>query len=60
MPKLPKSLKGSNIRTETRFKKALTVKGTLSYHCMIPITKKKAKAKHFSSQTNSTDVKVMT
>ena len=47
-------------KLEARFKKALTVKGTLSYHCIIPITKKKAKVKHFSSQTNSTDVKIMT
>lgn len=47
-------------KLEARFKKAVTVKGTLSFHCIIPMTKKKAKVKHFSSQINSTDVKIMT
>ena len=46
-------------KLETRFKMALTVKGTFKYHCVIPITEKKATAKHFSLQKHSAVVKVM-
>ena len=46
-------------KIETRFKMALTVKGTFKHHCMIPITGKKATAKHFSLQKHSAVVKVM-
>ena len=48
-----------DIKLETRFKMALTVKRTFKYHCMIPITEKKATAKHFSLQKHSAVVKVM-
>ena len=46
-------------RLETRFKMALPVKGTFGYHCMIPITEKKATAKHFSLQQHSAVVNLM-
>lgn len=33
---------------ETRFKKAMTIKGTLGFHCIIPLSKNKLQAKQFS------------
>ena len=35
---------------ETRFKNAVTVKGTLRFHCIIPIEKNKVRVKNFSLQ----------
>lgn len=46
-------------KLKTRFDKAITIKGTLAYHCMIPITQKTAKAKHFSLQEQFKQVRVM-
>ena len=46
-------------KLETRFKLAKTVKGTLAYHCIIPITKNKAKAKQFSLQKHATEFIIM-
>lgn len=46
-------------KLETRFQMALTVKGILTYHSIIPISDKKAKAKHFSLQDTSFEVPVM-
>lgn len=48
-------------KLEARFRKAITVKGTLKFHCIIPIAENKVQAKHFSLQpeTDSVNVKVM-
>ena len=46
-------------KLEVRFQITVTVKGTLGYHCILPITKKKVKAKHFSLQDQATLVAVM-
>ncbi|CAH0550783.1 unnamed protein product [Brassicogethes aeneus] len=46
-------------KLEIRFTKAVTVKGTLSYHCIIPITEKKAIVKHFSLEKQSIKVKII-
>ena len=42
----------------TRFEKAETVKGTLKYHCMIPMSKQQLLAKQFSSHEKQTIVKI--
>lgn len=47
-------------KLEARFKNSITVKGTLSYHCIIPISQKKAKVKRFSLEKKSTEVKIIT
>ena len=46
-------------KLEVRFQMAVTVKGTLGYHYILPITKKTVKAKHFSLQDHATLVAVM-
>lgn len=46
-------------KLETRFKKSKTVKGTLTYHCVIPATLTTLHVKTFSLSDKSTLVKVM-
>lgn len=44
---------------ETRFKKAITIKGTLGFHCIIPLSKNKLQAKQFSLHEISTGANIM-
>jgi len=41
-----------------RFQKALTIKGTLQFHCMIPISLQILEAKKFSLDDKKTIVKI--
>lgn len=44
---------------EERFQKSKTVKGTLSYHCVVPVTLKTLHVKPFSLFNKHTIVKIM-
>lgn len=45
-------------KLSARFQKATTIKGTLQYHCMIPISLQILEAKKFSLDANKTVVKI--